>query len=177
MNKNKQKLAQKLLDEIIDNLRALRALLFENEIQEESIQSEIKNISTINNLISNCDGEIIHGFFNGEHMSGEADNKIFNIPANYASKSKLVFGDKLKLTILPDGSFIYKQIGPVERIALIGDIINNDNELEILANGKIYKVLKASLTFFKVKEGDRVTVLTPKNGETNWATIDNIIPV
>jgi len=177
MNKNKQKLARQLLDEIIDNLRALRALIFENDIDENSIQSEIKNISTISNLISNCDGEIIHGFFNGEHMSSETDNKTFNIPANYASKSKLVFGDKLKLTILPDGSFIYKQIGPVERIALIGDVINNDNGLGIRANGKIFNVLKASLTFFKVKEGDRVTVLTPKNDETDWATIDNIIPV
>ena len=42
-------------------------------------------------------------------MIGPKD-KIFPVPANYASKSKLVEGDRLKLTILPNGSFVYKQI-------------------------------------------------------------------
>ena len=46
------------------------------------------------------------------------DGKNYPIPANYASKSKLVEGDLMKLTIAEDGSFIYKQIGPVPRSKL-----------------------------------------------------------
>src|SRR3989344_3463282 len=57
---------------------------------------------------------IIEGVFDGQNMVGP-DGKLYSVPANYASKSKLVEGDLLKLTISPDGSFIYKQIGPVER--------------------------------------------------------------
>ncbi|KKU38866.1 MAG: 50S ribosomal protein L7/L12 [Parcubacteria group bacterium GW2011_GWA2_46_39] len=55
---------------------------------------------------------IIEGVFDGQNMVGP-DGKLYSVPANYASKSKLVEGDLLKLTISPDGSFIYKQIGPM----------------------------------------------------------------
>ena len=47
------------------------------------------------------------------------DGKSYPVPANYASKSKLVEGDILKLTIADDGGFIYKQIGPIARLSLI----------------------------------------------------------
>ena len=55
---------------------------------------------------------IIEGVFDGQNMVGP-DGKLYSVPANYASKSKLVEGDMMKLTISPDGSFIYKQVGPV----------------------------------------------------------------
>ncbi|MEJ0073033.1 MAG: hypothetical protein WDN27_03050 [Candidatus Saccharibacteria bacterium] len=42
------------------------------------------------------------------------------MPANYASKSKLVQGDILKLTIADDGAFLYKQIGPIARKQVVG---------------------------------------------------------
>src|SRR3989338_71121 len=59
-------------------------------------------------------GKVIEGVFDGQNMVGP-DGKQYPVPANYASKSKLVVGDVLKLTIAEDGSFIYKQIGPIER--------------------------------------------------------------
>ena len=62
---------------------------------------------------------IVEGVFDGQSMIG-SDKKIYPVPANYASKSKLVEGDTLKLTIVDDGSFIYKQIGPVERRSVRG---------------------------------------------------------
>src|SRR5271155_822183 len=64
-------------------------------------------------------GKIIEGVFDGQNMIGP-DKKQYPVPANYASKSKLVEGDVLKLTISEDGSFIYKQIGPVERKKMLG---------------------------------------------------------
>ena len=59
-------------------------------------------------------GKVIEGVFDGQNMVGP-DNKQYPVPANYASKSKLVQWDVLKLTIADDGSFIYKQISPIER--------------------------------------------------------------
>ena len=50
-------------------------------------------------------GKIIEGVFDGQSMLGP-DGKSYPVPANYASKSKLVQGDILKLTIADDGSFI-----------------------------------------------------------------------
>src|SRR5690606_16926125 len=42
--------------------------------------------------------KIIEGVFDGENMVDDAGKK-YPVPANYASKSKLVEGDMLKLTI------------------------------------------------------------------------------
>src|SRR5674476_43528 len=64
-------------------------------------------------------GKIIEGVFDGQNMVG-SDSKTYPVPANYASKSKLVQGDILKLTITEEGAFLYKQIGPIPRKQVIG---------------------------------------------------------
>lgn len=120
-------------------------------------------------------GRIIEGTFDGQIMIG-ADGKQYPVPANYASKSKLVEGDMLKLTITPDGSFIYKQIGPVERKRLIG-VVNQDADGNyfITAEGKAYRVLLASITYFKVEPGDEVTLVAPRDLDSDWGSIENVI--
>jgi len=66
-------------------------------------------------------GKIIEGVFDGQNMIG-SDGKLYPVPANYASKSKLVQGDILKLTIADDGAFMYKQIGPIPRKQVVGSL-------------------------------------------------------
>lgn len=120
--------------------------------------------------------KIIEGTFDGQNMLGP-DGKQYSVPANYASKSKLVEGDVLKLTITKDGSFIYKQIGPVERQRIVGQLTRDEvtGEYRVLAESKNYKVLLASITYFKGEPGDEVVVLVPSNGESRWAAVENII--
>ncbi|MFZ2189655.1 MAG: hypothetical protein WA057_06925 [Candidatus Magasanikiibacteriota bacterium] len=124
--------------------------------------------------ILNTGERIIEGVFNGEKMIG-ADGKEYSIPPNYASKSKLVEGDMLKLTITNNGSFIFKQIGPIERKSLIGEIVSNGEQYSVLVNGRSYKVITASITFYKGKTGDEAVILVPKDGESDWAAVDNVI--
>jgi len=121
------------------------------------------------------DARIIEGTFDGQLMIG-SDGKQYPVPANYASKSKLVEGDMLKLTITPDGSFIYKQIGPVERKNLIG-MVNQDVEgtYFVAAEGKAFKVLLASITYFKVEPGDEVVLVVPREIKSDWGSIENVI--
>lgn len=120
-------------------------------------------------------GKVIEGVFDGQNMMGP-DGKKYPVPANYASKSKLVEGDVLKLTIADDGSFIYKQIGPVERVKKIGILVVDENgEHRVNVGGKLYKVLLASLTYFKAEQGDELTVVTPKENEGEWAAVENVI--
>lgn len=121
------------------------------------------------------EGKIIEGVFDGQNMIGP-DGKLYPVPANYASKSKLVEGDLLKLTIQKDGSFIFKQIGPVERKKMIGVVTRGKGEeLVVEAEGKKYRVLRASITYFNAEEGDKVTIIVPKDKESSWAAIENII--
>jgi hypothetical protein len=121
------------------------------------------------------DGTVVEGMFDGQIMLG-TDGKQYPVPANYASKSKLVEGDVLKLTITPEGSFIYKQIGPVERKHALGIISQDENgNYCILADGRPYKVLLASVTYFKGEPGDEVAIVSPRDTEATWASIENII--
>jgi hypothetical protein len=121
------------------------------------------------------EGRVIEGTFDGQIMVG-TDGKQYPVPANYASKSKLVEGDMLKLTITPEGSFVYKQIGPIERKRLIG-IASQDAEGNyfIAAEGKAYKVLLASITYFKVEPGDEVTLVAPRDMNSDWGAIENVL--
>lgn len=120
-------------------------------------------------------GKVIEGVFDGQNMLGP-DGKQYPVPANYASKSKLVEGDVLKLTIAEDGSFIYKQIGPVERRKVLGQLTSDERgEYKVIAEGKTYKVLLASLTYFKAEPGDQVTIVLPKDKEAIWGAVENVI--
>ena len=65
----------------------------------------------------------------------DASGQMYPIPANYASKSKLVEGDGMKLTITDDGKFIYKQIAPVDRRTVKGVLIQEDGQYKVLVEG------------------------------------------
>ncbi len=119
-------------------------------------------------------GKIIEGQFDGQNMIGP-DGKVYPVPANYASKSKLVEGDTLKLTIAQDGSFIYKQIGPVERKKIIAKMALENGQYIAVVGDKHYRVLYASVTYFKAQPGDEVTVVVPAAIEANWAAIEAVI--
>jgi hypothetical protein len=120
-------------------------------------------------------GKVVYGTFDGQIMIGE-DDKQYPVPANYASKSKLVETDLMKLTITPTGNFVYKQVGPVERRCLIG-IVEKDEKGNYVVNvdGMRYKVLLAAATYFKVEPGDEVTLVVPRDQESTWAAIENVL--
>lgn len=127
------------------------------------------------NLSVSEGGKIIEGVFDGQNMIGP-DKKQYPVPANYASKSKLVEGDVLKLTIAEDGSFIYKQIGPVDRKKILGILmVDEKGDFKVMAEGRPYKVLLASLTYFKAEPGDEVTIVVPEKEESEWAAVENVI--
>src|SRR6266481_2961267 len=120
-------------------------------------------------------GKIIEGIFDGQNMIGP-DGKQYPVPSNYSSKSKLVEGDVLKLTIADDGSFIYKQIGPIERRKIIGVLSKDEKgDFRVMAEGKTFRVLLASLTYFKAEAGDEVTIVLPKDHDPVWAAVENVI--
>ena len=121
---------------------------------------------------------ILEGVFDGTRMVG-ADGAFYPVPPNYASKSKLVEGDLLKLTITPNGGFLYKQIGPTKRKRLIGELItrqDGDSILyDIFAENHVFHVLSASITYFKGQAGDEVAIFVPEDGISKWAAVEYIV--
>jgi hypothetical protein len=161
-----------------DQIDSLIRLLNVKEIHDESIPSSQFSLPSSSPIILklSSDERIIEGVFNGEKMVGP-DGQEYAIPPNYASKSKLVEGDMMKLTITKAGTFIYKQIGPIERIRVIGSLMfdQENQRWSVVVNGKSYKVLTASITFYKGKPYDEVVVLIPKDGQSDWGAVENII--
>lgn len=117
-------------------------------------------------------GKVIEGVFDGQNMVG-SDGKTYPVPANYASKSKLVQGDILKLTIADDGAFMYKQIGPIPRKQIVGVLTQENGHYFVDVSGKQYRVLLASVTYFKAKPGDQVSVNVPEDdSNAEWAALE-----
>lgn len=142
---------------------------------------------------------VIEGVFDGQHMVGP-DGKQYSVPSNYASKSKLVEGDILKLRITQRGAFVYKQIGPIARDRRVGVLERDDVSGEYvvivpdadgersgiaraIAEGsdlptteyKRFRILRASVTYYHGEPGDEVVVLVPKDAPSTWAAVENII--
>lgn len=123
-------------------------------------------------IVSSPEGKVIEGVFDGQIMMGP-DGKNYPVSANYASKSKLVEGDIMKLTITDDGRFLYKQIGPVPRKTVIGTLTHHDDKYFVEVSGKEYQILYASVTYFHLRNGSQVSVTIPANNdEATWAAVE-----
>ena len=154
-----------LIQEAETNLAAAKELLI-------SIIGDDGTVVTPTNSREDVSGKVIEGVFDGQVMIGP-DGKSYPVPANYASKSKLVEGDILKLTIADDGGFIYKQIGPIPRRQIIGTLVQHDGAYYVEASGREYRILLASVTYFRINIGDQVTIIVPEdNPEATWAAVE-----
>ncbi len=154
---------KRLLDRAEADIREAKSALFTADLASKA-----------KGLLSS-EGQAVEGVFDGVAMIGDKE-KSYQVPANYASKSKLVTGDVLKLTILDDGSFVYKQIGPVKRTKLVGNLIEIDSgKYVVRVDENEYRVLPASVTYFKANTGDKLTILVPEDKVSEWAAVENIL--
>lgn len=154
-----------LLQEAETNLAAAKELLI-------SIIGDDGSVLTPTSSREEVSGKVVEGVFDGQVMIGP-DGKTYPVPANYASKSKLVEGDILKLTIADDGGFIYKQIGPIARKQIIGTLTQHDGAYYVEASGREYRILLASVTYFRVNIGDQVTIIVPEDSpDATWAAVE-----
>jgi len=155
------------IEDILDELDSPAAQDFKKTIRKPIAAPDL----------SSQHGEnVLTGVFNGEKMITQ-DAKEYAVAPNYASKSKLVEGDVLKLTIKPDGRFLYKQVGPIQRKRIIGtlEFKEDTDKWMVRAEGNVYKILTASVTFYKGKPGDEVIAFVPEDATSSWAAVDNII--
>lgn len=166
------------MSEIPDKqVKRLRALIAEAETSLAAAKELLMSLlgdeesSTMADIDDNI-GKVIEGVFDGQNMVG-SDGKTYPVPANYASKSKLVQGDILKLTISEDGTFLYKQIGPIPRKQVVGMLELTEGHYFVKVGERHYRVLLASVTYFKAKPGDQVSVNVPQEDDNvEWAALE-----
>ncbi len=153
--------AKKLLKDVLEE---------ENIDLNADISLDMKGL----NKYDSGDSKIIEGVFTGEEMLG-ADGNKYLVPVNYASKSKLVQGDRMKLTIDPTGKMLYKQIKQIERETKTGLLAQNNGKYQVVADGVAYDVLTAAVTHFKASIGDSVTILIPAGKDATFAAIEAVL--
>jgi hypothetical protein len=152
-----------LIQEAETNLAAANELLISLVGDDEKVQAKVTE---------DILGKVIEGVFDGQNMVG-SDSKTYPVPANYASKSKLVQGDILKLTIADDGAFLYKQIGPIARKQIVGTLKLENGHYFVATGTREFRVLLASVTYFKAKPGDQVSVNVPEDdSQAEWAALE-----
>jgi hypothetical protein len=153
-----------LIQEAETNLSAATELLISLVGDDEKVAPIVRDENI---------GKVIEGVFDGQNMVG-SDGKMYPVPANYASKSKLVQGDILKLTIADDGTFLYKQIGPIPRKQVVGTLKLENGHYFVEVGDHNFRVLLASVTYFKAKPGDQVSVNVPEDDsqQAEWAALE-----
>lgn len=176
MDQNKNETLKKILEGMREQITAALNLMDGAPKMVENMDEFVRQQPSAEVAAENIGFKVVEGVFDGENMVG-SDGHKYSIPPNYASKSKLVEGDLMKLTIKPNGIFLFKQIGPIERERKIGQLAHDPDtgEYGALMGSKLYRILKASVSYYKGAIGDEVILLVPKSNPSKWAAVDNII--
>jgi hypothetical protein len=171
----REHLAMQMLKQIRESLNHVINLLELGDMREAHTHI-LELVSSKKALEHGTGMRVIEGMFDGECMVG-SDGVRYEVPVNYSSKSRLVEGDLLKLLIGADGGYTYKQIRPVDRQRVIGKLLfdSSTNEPVALCDEKRYKVLSASVSYFKGMPGDEIVLIVPRDGVSSWAAVENIV--
>lgn len=152
--------------------KLLKDVLEENHI---SLDSDVILDTKWLNTYSSGDSKIIEWVFTWEEMLW-SDLSKYPVPVNYASKSKLVQWDRLKLTIENNWKMTYKQISPIEREFKTWLITKENWKFQVLSEWRIYNLLTASVTHFKCEVWDNISIILPAWKEASFAAIEALIP-
>lgn len=174
---SKMLILAELVKQVKQNIETIEQLIA-GSLPADAAEQRIKigqNVDPKFTAAPETEGRIVEGVFDGENMIGP-DGKQYSVPANYASKSKLVEGDILKLTITSTGTFVYKQINPIERSRVVGTLEQDlGGSFTVRSENRQWRVLTASVTYFKGQPGDEAVILVPKSGDSKWAAVENIV--
>lgn len=103
------------------------------------------------------------GKYDGMFMVTEAGKK-YPVPDNYAAKTKLVYGDKLKMIEGPEGRR-FKLLEEVERAEGEAQLAVKDGHFEALGKDGSYKLIQGAVRYWNGAEGDKLKILLPKGGK------------
>ncbi len=149
----------------------------------QALSAAISSINLAKNLLKDIEGssqqsridtreiEGIVGVFDGTYLI-TADGQKIEVPVNYASKSKIVFGDTLKMVEDQDKK-LFKQIERVKRLHKVGILSKKDGQMVVVTGDGTYNILQVAVEFYGLTEGGQVQILIPEeNVHAPFAAID-----
>jgi hypothetical protein len=116
----------------------------------------------------------VAGVFDGIGLVTE-DGKKIEVPANYAAKSRLISGDKLKV-VDEGGKQIFKQVGKVDRDKVTGVVSKKEGKWFVLTDLGSFRLADVAVDFNKVSFGDEIRVVVPIGGsDADFAALDKVL--
>lgn len=101
------------------------------------------------------------GKYDGMFMITEAGKK-YPVPDNYSAKTKLIYGDKLKMIEGPEGRR-FKLLEEVPRVEAEAQLAQKDGHFEALGKEGSYKLIQGAVRWWSGEEGDKLKILLPQN--------------
>lgn len=116
----------------------------------------------------------IEGVFDGFYLIAD-DGSRHEVPPNYAAKSRLVFGDRLKI-VEEDGKKVFKQIQKPERKEVKGVLSKKEGKWYLLTDLGTYKISDVAAEFNRVALNEEAVGLIPENqSNIPYAALDRVI--
>lgn len=103
----------------------------------------------------------VEGKYDGKYIIA-SDGSKHEVPSNYAAKSRLVYGDILKI-IEEDGKKVFKQIEKVARKNLEGVVTKKEGKWHVLTEAGSHLLLDRAIEFNQVKLKDLIDVVLPES--------------
>ncbi len=151
---------------------------------EKLLEENYRNLDKIKELISTLGKDLkrdvyrniegVVGTFDGLHLVDTNGNK-YEVPANYAAKSRLVYGDTIKM-IDDNGSTVFKQIQKVERKKSEGVLSKKEGKWVVLTDTGSYRVSDVAVEHNQAQMNDEVIVYIPTaNLNAPYAALDRLV--
>lgn len=182
--KDKEKLTMKALEELLEkietDIRRARLLIHQLITWDFSSTSETEFKNLAEKFATYQEGDevkVIEWVFDWYFMQW-SDWKKYPVPLNYASKSKLIPGDVLKLRIMKDWKLVYKLIWPAPRKYVKATLSKTDDNkyIAITDDGKTYFLNLAAVTYFKWKPWDELSIIVNADWKWDFAAIEALLP-
>lgn len=152
------------------------------QLINQALQAAISSINLARQMLQELEREVrisakdlpgVIGTFDGEFMVGE-DSKKYQVPENYASKSVLVYGDKLKM-IEEGGEKLFKQVERVPRVKVEGILAKKEGKWHAVTTDGSHRLLSAAVSYNRGEEGDEVVVVLPEaNRRSPFAALESV---
>ncbi|OGC70722.1 hypothetical protein A2415_03750 [candidate division WWE3 bacterium RIFOXYC1_FULL_39_7] len=159
--------------EIVKQIETINSLLETTEKNIQKIKSMLQMLESDSKKDMYRDVPGVTGVFNGISMTAE-DGKTYDVPANYAAKSRLVYGDTLKL--IDEGEKkVFKQIEKVERRKIEGILTKKEGRWYILSDAGSYKISDNAAEFNGAQLNDEAVAFIPANNlGVTFASLDSL---
>lgn len=155
----------------------LTDLITKEPLDQEEGESVTQNQDSAGNENTEPKGPPIGevGTFDGEFV-WMPNEKKYQVPPNYISKTMLVAGDKLKMLSHGDQNE-FKIMEQVERVELQGILTKKNYLWTVMVGAQEFKVISAAIRYHGGDIGDKVNILVPLNyikDRIEWAAVVSV---